>query len=264
MINKRRIAIMSFILFILPFCAHAQAYYKNLSSPLPNYLRNAEVSFGVGPTFYRVNKGHIQVSQYERDTSDPTHIATTAVYRLGFGYYIFQNWFTPDSFFNSLLAELNLYHSNMNIKGNVYQSGQLDLQNYTFHAPFSSTSLMLDFKPGFLTYGNFSPYAILGLGVGWNQIYYREAVASPDVPADSFISLTSRTKQDFTYDLGLGVRYPFTKNISGSLEYIYNHLGNATPNSTSGSSASRTNIQIPPTFTLYNQSIFFNVIYNFL
>lgn len=265
-INKCKATVICFIMAFLPFCVYSSnkhSAYKDLTSPLPSYLKNAEVSIGAGPTFYRVNKGHVQISDYERDTSDPGNITTTGIYRIGAGYYLFKNYFTADSFFNSLLAELNLYHSNIVIKGLVNQDGQIDLQNYRFHAPFTSTSLMLDFKPGFLAYGKLSPYAIIGLGVAWNQMNYQEYVLSEDVPADSFVALASRTKQDFTYDLGLGARYEINQHYSCSLEYIYNHLGNATPNSTNASSASAVNILIPPTFTLYTQSVFLNLIYNF-
>lgn len=261
-INKRRIAIIFFIIACLPFFAHAAAY-KDLSSTTPYYLQNAEVSLGVGPTFYRVNKGHIVVTLIENDTAAPNSVFTTVAYRIGAGYYLFKSHFTPDSFFNSLLAELSLYHSNFTIKGQVLQSGQQDLINYNFKVPYSSTALMLDFKPGFLAYKKLSPYAIFGLGVAWNQISYKETLATPDVPANSIIALASRTKQNFAYDLGLGARYAFTKHISTSVEYIYTHLGNVIPSTTSSSSASNVSILIPPTFTVYNQTLFFNVIYNF-
>jgi opacity protein-like surface antigen len=281
-INTRKAAVMSLIMAFLPICTHAlnkqtgykqtdykqvdykHPVYKDLSpSRLPSYLQDAEVAVGIGPAFYRVNKGHIIVTRAESDTLDPGNIPVRAEYRIGAGYYIFKHYFTPDSFFTSLLAELNLYHSSIVIKGVVLQDGQSDLDNYTFRAPFNSTALMLDFKPGFLPYKNFSPYAILGLGVAWNQIAYRDSPSESDIPNDSFIALATRTKQDFAYDLGLGIRYAIDKHYSCSLEYIYSHLGNAQPNSTPALSESAVNILITPTFTLYTQTVLFNFIYNF-
>jgi hypothetical protein len=134
-VSKRTVAIVIFFMAtLLPIYAHAahKAAYKDMSCDPWFDIHNVEVSIGVGPTYYRVNKGHIQVSPYERDSSIPSSVNQNAIYRIGAGYYFFKSYFNANTFFNSFLAELNLYHSNVNIEGYVLQSGQLDLNNYYF------------------------------------------------------------------------------------------------------------------------------------
>lgn len=222
-----------------------------------------QIEFGFGPSWYHANSAHTQVTSIERDADKVHSVASTPVYKLGAGYHLFNTTFSKRHFLNDLLLELNWYYSKGSINGAVWQYDNAEFNNYSFRTPFTSNRIMLDIKPSLFTFHHLTPYPILGAGMAWTRIAYREAITNPAIPADSFIDLKPATKTQFAYDLGFGLRYPVDHHLSVFMEYLYTNLNNLTPSKRSNSSNSAVTILKAPSFSTYNQSLLFGFNWTF-
>ncbi len=105
-------------------------------------------------------------------------------------------WIDQDKhqlFLNEFLIDLALYHSSARAKGIVWQYGYPQFNNYQFKAPMTSTRLMLEIKPGLLTWKDLSPYPILSLGISLNNMSYHEKVIGVGVDPNSYHYLGNKT-----------------------------------------------------------------------
>ncbi len=195
----------------------------------------------------------------ETDNNFVQRTTDSAIWKLGFGYHLFQNQLQHRDFLNDLLLGLNYYHTKASIYGVTEAFGA---PVFNFHAPMQSQRLMLDIKPQLFTYQRISPYAILGLGYAWNKINLDE-FAFPNalgIEQSDAYSLNSATSSHLAYEAGLGLRLAFTQHLSGTLEYLYAGLGNATP----GASTDLDNpIARSPDFNLHTQSLLLGINWSF-
>ena len=151
---------------------------------------------------------------------------------------------------------MDIDQSAATVRGNVWQYQLPQFNNYSFRAPVTSTRLMIDAKPSLFTWHQISPYPILGIGLGINEISYQENVTGIGVAPNSAHSLSSKYNSNFVYDLGVGARLSLTANISASLEYLYTNLGKMSP---SGTPTNNVALTSAPRFTIYNQAILFGL-----
>jgi opacity protein-like surface antigen len=161
------------------------------------------------------------------------------------GYYFFQQ--QDQWWFREVLAELNVFRNPATLTGTVWQYQLAQFNNYTYSAPLTSTRLMFDIKPAF-NFTNFFAYPILGVGVAWNNLAYHETVKPTGIP-NSALSLSRNVRSNFAYEVGIGLGIDISPTITAKLEYLYAHIGKATPSSTSKNVA----LQSPPTFSLSSQ-----------
>src|SRR3990167_4430153 len=176
------------------------------SFPLEN-LKDMELSIGVGPAWMHTDNTRSVISSYETDSVLVSHVTKSALWKVGLGYHFFENKLAQRRFFNDLLLQLNLYRSEQTIRGNVWQYQYSQFNNYRFGVPLNSVRLMLDVKPSLLTYYHVSLYPIVGLGVAWNKLSYRENIQSGSgVTADSRLFLGVNNDSQFAYDFGAGLR----------------------------------------------------------
>ena len=224
------------------------------SSPMKEVASVKDVEFSAAAGFswsHATNNGLI-ISPDETDSMRISSLSNSASWKLGIGTHFFRNKLEQRNFINSLLVELNIYHSAATIKGNVWQYEMEMFNNYRFRAPTSSTRLMLDVKPVLFTYHSFSLYPILGIGASVNTMSYNETVVGEGVDPRSYSEIELKRKIRFAYDLGFGVRSDLNKQLSVSLEYIYANLGSFTP---TNYSQTGTLLMKPPVFTVYNQAV---------
>lgn len=223
-------------------------------------LRNIEISVAAGPNWSHADNTSLVVSPYETDSIRVNHVSNSALWKIGAGYHFFAEQLAQKEFFNDLLLELNVYHSAETVKGNVWQYQLPQFNNYSFNAPYNSTRLMLDFKPGLYTWDHISLYPILGIGAAWNEVSYHENVTVAGVAANSFQSLANHTNASFAYDLGAGVNLNMNSNIVASLEYLYAHAGKMFP---SGRATNGVALTAPPAFKIHSQSILLGLSWKF-
>ncbi len=236
-------------LLITAFCAKAETIQEITAS---NYLKkHAEFSASGGFSDYRTSNTNLVVSPFETDSIRVNSRSVNGAWKLGIGIYFFEDQLSS-SFFKPLLLELNLYQTSTTLKGNVWQYQLPQFNNYTFSAPVKSTRLMLDVKPTLVTWHSISPYAILGVGATWNTASYSEAAYGAGIDPASVMSLSNNTDTQFAWDLGAGFKFPITKNISATAEYIYAFLGDGSP-------GYGINLSKAPSFSLQNQSLLFGL-----
>ncbi len=218
-------------------------------------LKNIDLSISVGPSWTHSDNTRSVISTYETDSILVSHVTKSALWRAGVGYHFFASKLERRRFLNDLFVQLNLYHSEQTIRGNIWQYQYSQFNNYRFAVPLDSLRLMLDVKPSLFTYYHLSLYPIAGLGVAWNKLSYRENVQSGSgVTSDSRLFLGVNTDSQFAYDFGAGLRADLTDHLSASLEYLYTNLGDATPSMPAKNGVL---LSSPPTFNLSTQAVLF-------
>ncbi len=243
---------------------HPSSFQKKYSfANVIQSLNHFQVDFAAGPTWYRSSVGHVQVTQNEQDSSVVNSVSSSATYRAGVGYHLLSDRLASRKYFNDLLLQLNWYTNRAAIKGDVWQSGLSNLDNYTFRAPISSNRWMLDVKPGLFTFRRFSPYPILGVGVARTQFAYYERPSNSNVNADSFVNLKARMNTQFAYDYGFGLQYAITQHLAATAEYIHTNMSNLSPSKQNGSAGSSVTVQNAPRFSVYSQNLLFGLSWKF-
>ena len=214
-------------------------------------------SIAIGPSWTAKDNAEMTISPYETDSVVTQHASRGGLFKLGLGYDFSDPTWQNRNFFNALLIELNLYHQSTTLTGDVWQYQDASFNTYSFTAPLSSTRLMLDIKPNLYTWHQSSFYPILGLGASWNNLdSFNETAIDPEVDSNSALRLTGHTRVSFAYDLGVGMAWSITKNLSTSLEYLYTNFGTA---STSSVSSSEATLSSGPQFSLASQSLLFGL-----
>lgn len=226
------------------------------------YLKNLDISAAIGPTWSLADNTNLQLSSIETDIDRVSHITKSTTYRAGLGYHFFADQLNNRPFFNDLLVQINWSHNSATIKGLVWDNGNPNVANQSFHTPFTTTSLMLDIKPSLFTFYQTSFYPIAGLGLAWNQVSYYDTPIDPETPswATSGIQLPQASNKSIAYDLGCGFRTNLTKHLSTSLEYVNTYLGRMAPNA---QSLSEQSIIKPPVFPVRSQTVFLGFSWTF-
>lgn len=212
---------------------------------------SVEFSVAAGPNWPHANSTTIVISPLETDSVRTSNVTNDIIWKVGAGLHVFEEKLNQRPFINDLLLELNLYRSSETVKGNVWQYQLPQFNNYSFHAPFTSTRLMLEVKPSLFSWYHISPYPILGVGMGRNSLSYHESVTDSDVDPNSAHYLSHKTTTNFVYDLGLGARVEWTKCLFVSLEYVYTNLGKASPSGTPTNNVAMTSA---PRFKMVSQA----------
>lgn len=223
---------------------------------IPSMGKKFEISAAGGANWYNVPNSHLVISPFETDSNIVNQISTDGAWKIGAGYYFFEDQLQQRPYLNHLLFEVNVYQTFTTLSGNVWQYELPQFNNYNFSAPVMSTRLMLDVKPTLFTWQRVAPYAILGVGATWNTISYNETVLGSGVNPASRLSLSSNTTTQVAWDFGAGFRMALTDNLSATAEYIYAFLGNGSP---ANSHANGVNLTAAPSFSLQTQSLLFGL-----
>lgn len=222
----------------------------------PSMGKKFEISAAGGADWYNVPDTHLVISPFETDSNNIHQITTNGTWKVGVGYYFFEDRLQQQRYLNHLLFEVNVYQTFTTLSGDVWQYELPQFNNYNFSAPVSSTRLMLDAKPTLFTWQRVAPYAILGVGATWNTVSYRETVTAVGVDPTSALSLSSNTTTHVAWDVGAGFRVALTDNLSATAEYIYAFLGNGSP---ANRPANGVNLTAAPSFSLQAQSLLFGL-----
>lgn len=217
--------------------------------------KNSDISFAVGPSWHHSSDGHMAITANETDTMWVRNINHRATYRIGVGYHFFADSTNPQNQAHPLWVQLNWYHNDTVLHGDVLEYGSPCCNNYVFRAPLHSNSLMLDIKPLLFTVNSLSTYVIAGAGVAWTRVALRESPRTLN-DAPGTVLLPNATNHEWTYDLGLGMQKQITSHASLTLEYLSTFLGKIAPSS---NSTSMQNILSAPYFSVYRHNVFFGI-----
>jgi opacity protein-like surface antigen len=204
------------------------AHAGSMGTPEPWYT-HLEISASGGPNWFKTKDTNLVISPFETDSNLVDSLSNKGTWKVGIGYYFFDNELNTRSYLNHLLLELNVYQASGTLKGYVWQYQLPEFNNYTFRAPFTSTRLMFDFKPYLFTWNRLSSYLILGIGPTWNTISYQERVIATDIDPLSNLVLSKYTSTQLAGDVGVGLSLNLTQRLSVTTEYIYGFLGRASP-----------------------------------
>jgi opacity protein-like surface antigen len=242
-------------LLLAASCAQAGTMGGSLTSPT-NFYKNFELSAAGGVNWYNTPNTYLVITPLETDTNYVNQISTNDAWKVGVGYYLFEDTLNQQAYLNRLLFEVNVYQTSTTLKGTVWQYGLPQFNNYNFTAPVTSTRLMFDFKPTLFTWQRVKPYAIFGVGAAWNTLSYYETVTGTGINPASFEALSKHTSSHVAWDVGAGFSVAITDKLSATAEYVYAFLGNGSPANVSRSGA---NLSAAPSFSLQTQSLLFGL-----
>jgi opacity protein-like surface antigen len=225
------------------------------ASYLDDFLKHAELSGAGGLNWISSEDTHLVVSPSETDKNKISDSSPHGTWKAGFGYSLMEDHFQQRKYLNRLLLELNVYQVSNTVKGKVWQYELPQFDNYKFSAPLTSTRLMFDVKPTLMTWNKLSPYLIVGAGASWNKVSYEERPA-PGINPNSALSLSHHTQTELAWDLGAGLNYQVTEDVSLTAEYIYGFLGEGEPGE---NSANGRVLLEAPNFSYQIQSLLFGV-----
>lgn len=216
-----------------------------------------EISLGIGPSWFSANDALIDLTPFESDKAAVNNVSSAALTKIGLGYHLPSH----PKYFNDLLLELNYYHVNASINGNVWMGGDPNFNNWNFRAPLSSSRLMLDFKPAFPVIANLSAYPIIGAGLAWNKLAYNEtATFSGAQEQNNDVHLAWGLNRRISYDIGFGFRYPVSTHLSTSIEYLFNQQGRL---SSSKDNTTEQTVLSAPSFMTRSQNVLWNLAWRF-
>ncbi len=211
-------------------------------------FKDIEISGAGGGGWYQRQDASLIISPYETDSDKTLQSSFQGAWKIGLDYSFFEKTLP---YLNRLLLGLNVYQTSTSLSGDVWQYELPQFNNYHFKAPIKSTRLMLDLRPGFFTWHSIEPYVILGIGVAWNSMSYKETVTASDVNANSALVLSSHTTSSLAWNFGGGFKVALTDKLSTNLEYIYAILGHGSPADDPGA----VRLGTTPNFTLQSQSL---------
>lgn len=246
--GRKRITLTWSTLLLLANCAYAGSMGEATSSI---HHKNLQVSLAGGANWYNVQNTSLVISPFETDSARVNSISTGGAWKAGVGYYLFEETLANRPYLHHLLLEANVYQTFTTLRGNVWQFELPEFNNYNFRAPITSSRLMLDVKPSLFTLDRISPYAILGVGVTWNTVSYRETGTGAGVDPNSVLSLSRNTTSQVAWDVGAGLNLAITNYLSATAEYIYSFLGHGSP---ANGPLNDVRLSSAPRFSLQTQS----------
>jgi len=96
---------------------------------------------------------------------------------------------------------------------------------YKYYYDISHHSLRLVGKADLFLWKQWMPYLSAGIGSTWNRFSTYNEVPLDNKRSKPNPHFANKTTLNFSYSLGAGVDYIFTKNVLGSLGYRYDYFG---------------------------------------
>ncbi len=120
---------------------------------------------------------------------------------------------------------LDIFHlEHLKNTGRVLQYDLPAFDNYHYKLDVKSTRVILTNEWDFSTpFKHFEIFAKGGVGLAVNRVGYQDNPITPT--PDGGIHLSNKKNNELAYDIGGGIHIPFSKNISGTLQYQYADLG---------------------------------------
>ena len=212
------------------------------------FIKNLEISASGGTNWVQSSGTHPMISPLKTDNNLVSTSSNDGSWKVGLGYYLFDEQLSTRQVINHLLFEINVYNLATTLNGNVWRNQTSPLSNYLFSATLSSSRLMFDFKPTLFTAKKFSPYLIFGVGPTWNTMSYSQAAIGAGIDPASALQLGNNTTTQVAWDLGAGLNIALTDRLNATVEYVYAFLGNGSP-------ANITNLSSSPHFSFQTQSL---------
>ncbi|MDX1902331.1 MAG: outer membrane beta-barrel protein [Gammaproteobacteria bacterium] len=142
-------------------------------------------------------------------------------------------------------------------RGVIQQYSSPTFQNYNYSVNFNTDIYGIEAKLDLYQFGALSPYLSAGAGIVNNSVYnYQETAVSGVTPRIS-PDFGSSDQNNFAFNLGVGIDYQITQNLSASLGYEYANLDKLT-----GTGKGADWVGQPISFgTLKNNTVLLNVFY---
>jgi opacity protein-like surface antigen len=144
----------------------------------------------------------------------------------GFGLsYDILNAADYNSIINQVSLGLDFYFFNTNIKGDVLQFGDPELNNLTYEYGLNTIRFMFDGQLDFHPIHQVVPFILAGIGPSSIKAKYYDVPRPSEQHDDGGVTLPTSTRCSLAYSVGAGFKVPLSKKIQISLSYLYTDIG---------------------------------------
>lgn len=224
--------LLGFLLLTISFSGLAQAmtpynqtteeavWHVSSSKPLVSWY----MDLGLGWVFnQRLATGYLNNFDLPPDRYNAPQVQQSSLVSLS-GGYVWQRlsqWLP----FTSLGLEYS-YFFPAQAEGIIEDYSDEEEANHSYQYKVAHQIVYLRGKIDLVRWQNWMPYVSAGLGSSWNRFsnYSEQAITN----VDSFHEdpkFPNKTTTHFSYSLGIGIDYIFTRNLWGSLGYRFDHIG---------------------------------------
>jgi opacity protein-like surface antigen len=149
----------------------------------------------------------------------PAEVGSSLMFGVDTGYYFSHLAFWPHAL--SVGIHYN-YSDGVNVKGIV---APYSIPSYNYNYKIRTQSLLVVSQFDLIQWDNFAPFAELGLGVSRNESYaYQESALANNDPRKS-LAFASHSTTNFSYLVGLGLRYYAGQHWIISIQDSYQDFG---------------------------------------
>ena len=231
---------------------------------LQRYFKNWQISGALGVSQLNTNHGRYlfnpggKLPHPESDTFITDRATRQLNTKNGIGYNLPIKAMQKNKILNNILLELNFYNFSGSAYGEVSRFGAPpQFVDFTLNVE-SNSRLMLDIKPILFTRHGFSPYIILGTGIGWIKTTYHSY--NHNMPVNQERTTASSTNKKLVLEGGGGLSYAFNNHVGVSLEYLFTRFGkisvdNATYTDNSAPPPTTYSVNSPTFTNMYTNSV---------
>ena len=228
-IYYRKAVFLLLLITFLPSLAQAKTCCcEKITVPLcvspTQHLPSWYMDAGLGWVFnQKLGTSYLANADEKEDQYNPPKVNKVATGSLSGGYV----WSHPKKWlpFTSLGLEYS-YYMPAKVKGVIEENSDPEMANLNYKYKIAHHNLQLIGKADIFRWKNFMPYVSGGAGVSWNRVSdYREEQSAEGQISRTYPEFGNKTKLNFSYSLGTGVDYVFTRNLWGGLGYRFDHFG---------------------------------------
>ena len=188
--------------------------------PLPSWFMDV----GLGWVFnQKLGSSYLANVDLPSDKYNSPKVDQVPMYFLSGGYlWSRQTEWLP---FSSLGLEYS-YYMPATVKGVIEEFADPEQANFKYKYKVAHHNLRLIGKADLYRWQNWMPYVSAGAGISWNRFSgYSQEIISEGESTRPDLGFSNKTKLNFSYSVGAGMDYIFTRNIWGGLGYRYDHFG---------------------------------------
>lgn len=202
---------------LLIFCLFFAPYPKD-SFAAHGIPKGVELSLYAGLSEVETRINRMVLSSLETDTFKGDAFSNEPLWGGGIGF----TYIEEQS--RRVLFGVDVFHFDTNHTGQVWQYGLPAFNNYRYTLDVKSTRVMLFNQWEFATpLQKVKLFAKAGMGLAVNRSGYNDRPINP-IP-DGHVRLSNKSSNEFAYDIGGGIKIPFSKHLAATLQYQYADLG---------------------------------------
>lgn len=219
------------IIFFFPILAQATTPYCKATQTIipscnfsPESFTSWYIDMGLGLVFdSKITKAYLDNFDLPPDQYKVPKIQDNTLISLSGGYV----WSKPSTWLPFIHLGLEYsYFLSTRAKGLIEDYSEKTEIHYNYQYNVKNQLVYLRGKINLVRWQNWMPYLSVGLGNSWNRLsdHSEQAITQID-SSHKDPRFPNKTTTHFSYSLGIGIDYMFTKQLWGNLGYRFDQIG---------------------------------------